>query len=95
MATTAAVLQAAYDNYARILLLCTTAIAYPTTENIDAVTTAADDAKIIRPKVTYTVDGRQFAWTEYQQFLTTQLAAIKSLITDAEGPFEIRTRATT
>lgn len=92
-ATTAEALQRAYDNYARILVLCTQAVANPQDrQTIDAAITSADAAGLPRPKITYSVDGENYAWTEYQQFVISQMQALKTLIQMERGPYELRTR---
>lgn len=95
MATTTAVLQAAYDNYARLLLLCTEAIANPTRARVDAVLELADSARVMRPKLTYTAGNRTVDWTGYQTFLVNQMAQVQKLITQAAGPFEVNSRGRT
>lgn len=88
-----AALQRAYDNYARILVLCTEAIANPTTqEAIDAVISAASTSNIVQPQLTHSKDGETYNWTEYQTFLVQQLTALRALMQVSSGPWEIRTR---
>lgn len=43
------------------------------------------------PKPTYGLDGKNVSWTEYQKFLTDQIAAITKLI-NAEAPYEVRSQ---
>ncbi len=89
MATVQDTLQAAYQNYARLMLLCTQVIAQPTQANVDATLTAAAQNNIVRPKPTSSVDGESYDWTGYQTFLITQMKNLKELIAIESGPYQI------
>ena len=94
-ATAAELLIATRDNYARILLLCTATVDNPTAANVDALTTAAASDVNLRAKVTYTVDGQNVNWMEFQQFLIDKLEQLQKLIVLFGGPYEIRSRVVT
>lgn len=87
-ATVAQILQRTYENYARILLLCTEKMTSNTQVDIDAVVTAAGSAGIIKPRVSYTENGRSIDWTAYQQQLLTMMKTIQEQIIAASGPYE-------
>lgn len=90
-ATAAQALQRAYDNYARILVLCTQTILAPNRDNVDAVITAADGAGIPRPKPTWSADGESFDWTGYQAMIIDKLEVLEKALQRAQGPYEVRT----
>ncbi len=46
----------------------------------------------IDPKPTYKLDGQEFNWQEYQDFLIAAVLRAKQLIQDLEGPFEINSQ---
>lgn len=86
-------LQRAKESYSQILVLLTQVIATPTQANIDAVVQAIDRAGLVRPKVTYSLDGESYAWTEYQQFiLTVALPQLNQLIQRETGPWQVVSR---
>jgi hypothetical protein len=85
-------LNQAYQNYARILVLVTQAVANPTGANIDAVTQAAETSGIVTPKPSYTKDGQNILWMEYQQFILTSMVDLEKAIQRATGPIQISTR---
>ena len=39
------------------------------------------------PKLTYSIDGQSFSWTEYQQFLFDSLTKVDQQIAAAQGGF--------
>lgn len=84
--------QRAYDNYSRILVLVTEAIANPTQSNIDAIVTAAQTNNLVLPKPTTTEDGATYNWMEFQQFIITQMKTLKQLIQMEQAPIYIPTR---
>jgi len=88
-------LQRTLDNYGRCWLMCTEVIANPTQANIDALVAAAASTGVIRPKVTYSVDGESYNWLEYQQALGDIMTAVKQQLISAQGPFEITLRGVT
>ena len=80
------------SNYIRIGVLVTQVIAAPNRTNIDAVIDAANGAGVIRPKVTYSIDGESYDWTGYQTMLLGQIKALNELIQIEGGAWEQRTR---
>ena len=44
------------------------------------------------PKVSYTIDGRTYNWTEYLAMLIQNRAPLKQAIQDELGPFEYSMR---
>ncbi len=90
MAITLDVLQAAYANYSRLLLLCTTVISEPTAVNVDAVVSGATAAGLLTPKLDYGADGVSYNWTAYQTFIIQQMKVLKELIALEAAPWDIR-----
>jgi hypothetical protein len=82
-------LQQAYANYTQILLLVTQVIANPTQAGIDAALSAARSANVVRPKLTYGLDGESYDWTGYQTFITNQLLMLKKTIAIESGPYQV------
>ena len=82
-------LQVVYSNYCRILSMLTSVIANPTQTNIDTLCEAATGAQIVRPKPTVTLDGETYNWMEYQQFIITNMEALRTQMVEASGPFMI------
>lgn len=92
MANPADTLQRVYDNYARIWLMVTETIANPTQANIDALTSAAEGAGVVRPKPTYSLDSESYDWTGYQAQIGKIMADVRTQMIRAAGPFEVRSQ---
>lgn len=90
MAHNSDTLQRTYDNYCRIWQMCTELIAAPTQANIDRLVSTAESVGVVRPKITYSLDGETFNWTEYQQQLYEIMAGVRRQMVFADGPFERR-----
>lgn len=91
MANPADTLQRAYDNYARIWLMCTEMIAgNATQQQIDTLLSTAEGAGIPRPKLTHSIDGENYDWTGYQQALGEIMTKLRQQMIFAAGPFDVR-----
>ena len=44
-------------------------------------------------KPSYSIDGESLTWTEYQQFIITQMETLRLAIQQAYGPFSRSSRA--
>jgi hypothetical protein len=89
-------LKAAKQNVSQLLVAVTLAAANPTPANVDAAVTALNSGTYtgnLVPKPTYSLDGESYAWGEYQEILTRQLAALNDLIQRESLPFRIRSYA--
>lgn len=94
MANNADTLQRAYDNYCRIQLMLTEAISGTATQQqIDTLLSTAEGLGIPRAKITYSLDGETYNWTEFQTQLGTIMANLRKQMIFSAGPFEIRSRA--
>ena len=80
-------LKRAEENYSRIWLLVTECVANPTQSNIDAIVLAAAATGVVQPKVSHSVDGEQYSWTEYQQALGKIMEDLRKQIIRLQGPF--------
>lgn len=79
--------QRIYDNYVRILLMCTEVIANPTQQGIDALTVAAEGNAVLRAKLTYSLDGESYNWESFQSALVNELIpGAKRNMIFAQGP---------
>jgi hypothetical protein len=86
-------LQRAYENYCQILVLVTQQIASGTTQaGLDAIAALSAGTGILQPKLSYSVDGENVQWMEYQQYILTNILLLEQAIQRASGPFEIRSR---
>ena len=96
MATAADRIARAIDNYAMILVMLTEIVAVdradgqPTRAQVDAIIDAASTSGIVRPQPTVSVDGESYNWTEYQQFIVSQLEALRKVQVMLGGPWEVR-----
>lgn len=91
-ATPAQSLQRALDNYCRILVLVTEAIANPTAENVDAAVAAASTTNIMTPKPTYSAGGVNYDWTGYQSMLIQQITNLQKAVQAMAGPYQVESR---
>lgn len=88
----------ALDNYARILVLVTQAIAEQSANGqanqatVDAIVKGSSGTGIVRPKVTYTVDGENYNWNEYQQLIIAAQRELMQVAQLSAGPFLVRSR---
>lgn len=89
----AAALRAALANYARISVLVTVAVANPSQANIDAVVNGAQQAGLVVPRPTQSLDGESYDWNGYQRQITQIMAELKQQLVFALGPFEERSQA--
>jgi NurA-like 5'-3' nuclease len=94
MSVTQDALQAAYDNYGRILLMVTMQIQAPTQANVDAISAAikatGTGTGTLVMKPTYSLDGESYDWVGYQSFIIQQMLNLKTLIAVESGPYEVR-----
>lgn len=91
MANNADMLQRVYDNYCRIWLMLTEAIGGNATQaQIDTLLSTAEGLGIPRPKITYSLDGESYNWTEFQQALGDIMKTVREQMVYAGGPFEVR-----
>ena len=94
MANAADTLQRAYDNYARLWLMCTEIIASGSSQTaIDALTSAAEGSGIPAPKINSSVDGDSYDWVGYQSMLGKIMTDLRQQMIMAAGPFAVVTRA--
>lgn len=92
MANNADTLQRVYDNYCRIFVMVTEVIANPTQANIDLLTSAAEGASVIQPKINYSLDGETYDWLGYQQALGEIMANVRKQMVFAAGPFWVQSQ---
>jgi hypothetical protein len=97
-----AYLQRTLDNYTRIWLLVTEAIAeqQPTGQvsqaTVDTIVGTIEGvggqegSGVIRPKITTSEDGKTYNWLEYQQALNDIMKGVKEQLVLAIGPYDIQ-----
>ena len=101
MAAAADRIARAIDNYTMILVMLTEIIAVsaadgqPTRAQVDAVIDAASTSGVVRPQLTVNTDGETYNWTEWQQFVVSQLEALRKLQVMFAGPWEVRSQGRT
>lgn len=85
----------AIDNYTRILVLVSEVIANPTQANVDSVVAAAGTSSTLNLLVNHTLDGQNYDFVGYQDFLMRAIEQLRKIEATISGPFEVRSRGRT
>ena len=80
------------DNFLRAQLACQEVIANPTQAAIDAAVTAGATTGLIQFKIDTSIDGEQYSWTAWQQFIADSIEKWLKNASLLSGPFEVRSR---
>ena len=81
------------DNCIRLRALVKEVIANPTQANIDAVITGSTATSQMKFRLTHSLDGESYGWTEYAKSLLDEIKMLRELQVAFAGPFEVRSSA--
>lgn len=84
-------LQVVLDNYAQLLMFVTTVLASPTQSNIDAAVLQTNRMNLLGLRVTHSIGDENYSWTEYQQFIISQMETLRIQLQQSSGPFAFST----
>lgn len=80
-------LQAVLNNYTQLLMFVTTVIASPTQANIDAAVQSTNRMNLLGLRVTHSIGDENYSWTEYQQFIISQMETLRIQLQQSSSPF--------
>lgn len=80
------------SNYLQLQVLTQLVIRNPTQDDVDAAIQLIDRSGFLRPKLTTSVDGENYSWTEYQTHIANSLKDWIKMRQQLGGAYQIQTR---